>query len=381
MGFLEIPIYPIPRDRDYGPDAVAFLSLVERTRRLTVGEVDLLAARYRGFYPHSAQTFPLDIREPAYSIARRIAPLMLPQAARLAIMDAAAATVLRDAMEPDAYRWATFPWRDAVESGAGQARDPRPAGDFTDWEETLSVEGKAEAERKRLEAGDAEAAVNAARAQSNEAGLRRLAAAVWGGVSGADAQAEVEAWEQREERAREARLLAELTWRSRLRAAWKARWPFEDWEANDAEPYGDRGWDVRHATSRLDGRETLQALEDMPEGVDPAPYLEGLASERHQGLRELGIRVNPIHGSEPGPPEEWDKVRLRPVDRDRLIRRLNLAPATLRAQRARYEAALGRLVARKAGRPSRRRTLLEARYSALVVLMRRRATVERDMSP
>lgn len=263
MGLLEVPIYPIPGDRDYGPDAEAFLSLVERTRRLTLGEVDLLAARYQGFYPHSAQTFPFDVREPAYSIARRIAPLMLPQAARFAIMDAAAATVLRDAMEPDAYRWAMFPWREAVESGAGQARDPRPAGDFADWEETLSVEERAEAKRKRLEAGEAEAAANAGRAQSDEAALRRLAGAVWGGVSRADADAVVEAWEQGEERAREARQLAELSWRSRLRTAWEARWPFEDWEANDSEPYGGRGWDVMHATSRLDGRETLQALEDM----------------------------------------------------------------------------------------------------------------------
>jgi hypothetical protein len=358
VALLVIPTYPIPEDRDYGPNAEAFREVIERIRRLTVGEVEILEREYRGFAPHVAQTFPYEHREPAYNIARRIAPQNLPQGARQALMDTAAATLLRDVMDAKAYDWVMRPWQTAVESGEGQALDPRPAGDFPDWE-MIRPALPLEALLEILERASRREKVQRDSAAHADTGTRRLVAAVFGGMK-ESALKEIQAYEEAETVSQAVYARLEALWQQRLRTAWDLRWPYERWDQHEKEPYSGRGWDMGHVGSAIDRAEVLDALETMPEGLDPLVYLLGLSAERSGGRH---------HSSEGDTPQDWESVMRRHPDEERLARRLSLSAEALRAARQRYESALGRLISRGSGRTSRRRAILEARYSALVYLL------------
>ena len=91
----------------------------------------MLDREYQGFAAGAEPTFPYWQREAAYTIARRVPPRNLPQGARSALMDAAAATLLRDLMNPSTYAWAIRPWEIAL--AEGESQDARPAGDFPNW--------------------------------------------------------------------------------------------------------------------------------------------------------------------------------------------------------------------------------------------------------
>lgn len=201
--------------------------------------------------------------------------------------------------------------------------------------------------------------------------MRSLIHRVFPGVPDTDIRAYIEAHEERELDAKADEEVTVEMFRERLCEAWDAKWPGEDWEELRRERYGRRGGAAAPWGKILNGRERLQALEDMPEGLDPAEYLEGRELEKEASLRADGESMHWYDGGEIGSPGEWDSVRRRLVDRPRLARRLDLSAERLSHERGRYERALGRLVARRQGRASRRRTVLEARYSALLILQRR----------
>lgn len=200
--------------------------------------------------------------------------------------------------------------------------------------------------------------------QDWDAPIRHLAAAVFGGKSKDEAQREIQAYDDAEAAAKAEERRLDGMWRDRIRAAWDPRWPYEHWDDNDRHPYTVRAMHVRQALDRMDGRESLDALEAMPVGLDPAFYLEGLRQERYRGSRRW---------SERGTPDDWDSVQRRPIDNDRLRRRLAASVEALRAEQRRIESALGRQVRRQPVRwRTRRRTILEARYSAVVQVLRER---------
>jgi hypothetical protein len=76
------------------------------------------------------------MREMPYNIARQIALTNLPYGARMAIMDAAAATLMQDVMRPEAHAFVMRPWLAAMAAHAVPTFHSRPAGDFHDWDET-----------------------------------------------------------------------------------------------------------------------------------------------------------------------------------------------------------------------------------------------------
>ena len=205
--------------------------------------------------------------------------------------------------------------------------------------------------------------------------MRSLIHRVFPGVPDTEIRASIDAHEEREMAVRAEEEVARDMFRERLREAWDAKWPGEDWEELLRDRYGRRGGAAAPWGKVLDGRARLQALEDMPEGLDPAEYLDGRELEKVASLHAAGESTDWYDGGEIGLPGDWDSVRRRSVDRPRLARRLDLSAERLSYERGRYERALGRLVTRRKGRASRRRTVLEARYSALLILQRRlRAT-------
>jgi len=128
MTDLNIPVeFP---DIDYGPNVNEFRELVDRIRHLTVGEVNVLELEFDGYMP-GGRLGDAGWGVPRYHIARRVAPLNLPQSARLAIMNAASATVIKDLLAPREYRYLMSPWWKAIT--LGPTEDARPAGDFPDW--------------------------------------------------------------------------------------------------------------------------------------------------------------------------------------------------------------------------------------------------------
>lgn len=132
---LKIPI-PLTDDIDFGPQAVEFRAFVERLRRLTVGEVNVLrrSRRPRPFLPHGLFPDELGSRLKAFNVARHIVPLDLPDTARGPIRAAACATAVRDMMDPAAYRWVMRPWRDAMRASLRPLFDARPASDLlSEW--------------------------------------------------------------------------------------------------------------------------------------------------------------------------------------------------------------------------------------------------------
>lgn len=122
---------------DLGPEADRVRTLMEDAKYLSRAQIERLAQAFNGFgrgYDEAASV-GLSKRKRGWDRARRCAPGGMPQDARLAIMNAASALVVRDLISPRAFDEMYGPWASAIDAHPDESSElpDEPAAPPTRW--------------------------------------------------------------------------------------------------------------------------------------------------------------------------------------------------------------------------------------------------------